>query len=1033
MLKHQLLFLSALFLSACGGGSNSNETRNDLAVIEPPREVFTLNGVGVKGALANARVKLFAFDSTKEDGLGRLVIEGDSDEKAKMRGISVNAPLNEFYVIEYTKLSNTIDLSTGQSPVLSKLRKLITSNDISSGKELYTTPLSTFIFSLALENWDREASLNLAVDEAENTVRAILGLGFNANLDLIDTPPIFTDETVSQEQKIASLSVRLINEAMVSLIYESYKDLEDRDITTNDILVALAKDISDGQIDAYYQNVQIEIYSPSNLQIFKQNLLSLPIPSTDGFTVFDTLKLMSQEVNLTANTQFELGDFSLSEVMISGTTIATKVDNDADGVINFIDDDDDNDGVLDLEDIFPFDASESKDFDLDGIGDVADTDDDGDGVLDENDAFPLNTVESIDFDGDGIGNVADEDDDGDGISDIHDAFPLDPLESADLDLDGIGNSADTDDDGDGVNDVADIFPLDPHESADFDGDGIGDVADTDDDGDGVVDVDDAFPFDPLESVDFDLDGIGNVADTDDDGDGASDEVDAFPFDPAESADFDLDGIGDVADTDDDGDGVSDVDDSFPFDASEIYDFDEDGMGDVADTDDDNDGINDTEDKLTIVGNLKSEYSPNELINIRVRGDTPEGKKLTASDGWHTQFYIANSEDPNVKLSQYVSFGTYNAEYNFVGGHWNISFNAPRYAGNFIIDIALYCSVEPSSCFSQSSEHTIDDLQFSTELIEFSVTCPEMSCPYVPEVIDAVKLSDSIAYADHPEIIKRNNGELLAVYKDDSFPDGNVIARSNDDGATWEYIGQNGRSATADLIETDDGLLVALNNCWNGPCLSHSINGVDWVEESLWGMIERFDLPAEAFLKNHFTTSGIIQTQDAGFLVSFTYRPDIRSSESKLYVAKSYDFVTWSEPVLVKASSTFTGYYAIHETLEGGYLLATQHINGPPYTQIFKSDDGINWSFFDETERSFGYINFIENKQGVDIFYSKDNSLYKLPIGQSGIEGERVELHTHERDIIFTDVDRIDEDTFGLIFTTYINNKLDVFFKLIDDD
>ena len=48
-----------------------------------------------------------------------------------------------------------------------------------------------------------------------------------------------------------------------------------------------------------------------------------------------------------------------------------------------------------------------RDFDLDGIRDEFDTDDDDDGVIDLNDAFPFNSAEWLDSDGDGIGNNAD--------------------------------------------------------------------------------------------------------------------------------------------------------------------------------------------------------------------------------------------------------------------------------------------------------------------------------------------------------------------------------------------------------------------------------------------------------------------------------------------------------------------------------------------------------------------------------------------------------------------------------------------------
>lgn len=73
----------------------------------------------------------------------------------------------------------------------------------------------------------------------------------------------------------------------------------------------------------------------------------------------------------------------------------------------------------------------------------ATTDSDGDGVVDSDDAFPNDATETLDTDGDGIGNNADTDDDGDGVPDSSDAFPLDSNESADSDGDGTGDNADT--------------------------------------------------------------------------------------------------------------------------------------------------------------------------------------------------------------------------------------------------------------------------------------------------------------------------------------------------------------------------------------------------------------------------------------------------------------------------------------------------------------------------------------------------------------------------------------------------------------
>ena len=72
-------------------------------------------------------------------------------------------------------------------------------------------------------------------------------------------------------------------------------------------------------------------------------------------------------------------------------------------------------------------------------------DSDGDGIIDANDAFPNDASESVDTDGDGIGNNADTDDDNDGLTDkVEKANGLNPLNAsdaqADFDHDGFSNA-----------------------------------------------------------------------------------------------------------------------------------------------------------------------------------------------------------------------------------------------------------------------------------------------------------------------------------------------------------------------------------------------------------------------------------------------------------------------------------------------------------------------------------------------------------------------------------------------------------------
>jgi len=238
--------------------------------------------------------------------------------------------------------------------------------------------------------------------------------------------------------------------------------------------------------------------------------------------------------------------------------------------------DKDGDGVVDTEDAFPRDASESLDSDGDGKGDNSDAfpfdasetkDSDRDGVGDNADLFPFDASETIDTDGDGIGDHRDTDDDNDDVLDVDDDLPKDPTESVDTDHDGIGNNADTDDDNDGVLDVDDAFPEDEDETVDFDVDGVGDNSDTDDDNDGVPDVEDLYPFDASEWADTDGDGVPDNADAfprnasetlDSDGDGVGDNSDVSKFDPAVTINDDGDGVAAEDDVDDDNDGLIEI-------------------------------------------------------------------------------------------------------------------------------------------------------------------------------------------------------------------------------------------------------------------------------------------------------------------------------------------------------------------------------------------------------------------------------------------------------------------------------------------
>lgn len=515
MMTHHLKKFAAAAVCAavagCGsGGSSGSGSSSGTA----------LSGTPVKGPMANAEVHAYRFDSSAANFQGALIDSGLTNEQAQIIDLRIPSSHEGAIVLEIRSVDSTLDLVANAAPEIPVFRALL-ADSAALAAPVYPSPMTTLAFDLAATNADTpayggnadntvsEAEFIAAYGRASRQVVSTLGFGLDSNTDLNTTPPMLTAATGDAASQAAAVSYRTAIEAVTAIVINmrvaSTTSNASSTVSNEQLLGALVEDLSDGEIDGQKGGEAIAAFAdvPDVVAEVTVDPASLLVPGTNT-TLADIERILVSEA---ADTGAEDVDSSALEEggEANRDPAPAKTTPDSDG-----------DGIADKDDNCPVNANANQaDLDEDGIGDACDSDRDGDGVVNTEDAFPDDGSESVDTDGDGIGNNADTDDDGDNVADNEDAFPLDANESIDTDGDGIGNNADTDDDGDGVLDDEDAFPLDETESADTDGDGFGDNSDPDRDGDEVVNDDDNCPnVANRDQADSDGDGLGDVCDND---------------------------------------------------------------------------------------------------------------------------------------------------------------------------------------------------------------------------------------------------------------------------------------------------------------------------------------------------------------------------------------------------------------------------------------------------------------------------------------------------------------------------------------
>jgi gliding motility-associated-like protein len=377
-------------------------------------------------------------------------------------------------------------------------------------------------------------------------------------------------------------------------------------------------------------------------------------------------------------------------------------DTDGDGIPDFADIDDDDDGVLTKYEVpdpngdsIPDDALDS---DQETVPNYLDIDDDDDGVLtihelpDQNgDGLP---DDALDSDQEQIPNYLDVDDDNDSILTFFelpdqngDGIPDDALDS---DQEQIPNYLDVDDDNDSIPTI--------NELPDIDGDGIPDDALNSDGEDtpNYIDIDD--DNDQVLTIDEDEDGDGNPLNNDRDGDGLIDAFESF------LKDEDQDGVSDEYDSvnndpnnDQDGDGFSNIDETYcgtdPLDYLDMpLDYDSDGIVNCFDEDMDGDSIPNNLDNAPLFYNpdqIYYNFSEGDWKDIQYRVQIPEVFSPNG-DGINDSWNIINIERyPNAAVYIFTRTGKSVFEMKRYNNSWRGTNNGnplPEASYYYMVDI-----------------------------------------------------------------------------------------------------------------------------------------------------------------------------------------------------------------------------------------------------------------------------------------------------------------------------------------------------------
>ena len=206
-------------LNACiGSGSDSTDSARTTSGAR------LINAGGIKGPLAHADLRIYAFDPAFPDmyNPNAPIAVAITDQFAQVSGLSVSGDTAPPYILTIGG-SQAIDLDTGMPPVIETLTTVITSKMLAENKTVYATPLTTLAYQMARSaatGRTTAAGFEQSVERAGKRVSTEFALDQQHAIDIFSSPVVINGQTDTLAKQEEAVYHRAALEAFAANVYQ---------------------------------------------------------------------------------------------------------------------------------------------------------------------------------------------------------------------------------------------------------------------------------------------------------------------------------------------------------------------------------------------------------------------------------------------------------------------------------------------------------------------------------------------------------------------------------------------------------------------------------------------------------------------------------------------------------------------------------------------------------------------------------------------------------------------------------------------